>query len=152
MTTNEYNALENAAIKFLNSKRFTGRYYEILQDINSLTEASELCSRQKLSYSAISHQVRFLKGIYAEEIKSIMMAYSEIIFPEFSIKNDLNALISGPYALKIWLMRYLSLKVLKCELVDLIDFELPDGSITSQYQKIDERLFSLLINVKVTNN
>ncbi len=152
MSLNEYAVLENLAIKKINSKRFSGRYKEIVADINKLNEASDLCNRQKLTYSFVLHQVRFLKGTYNEELKNIIQNYHEIIFPDFTLKNDLNTMINGPYALKIWLLRYMCLKVVKCELSDLIDFEMKDLSVTLQYQKIDMALFNAFINVKVTNN
>lgn len=148
----EYDNLQKEAVSILNSKRFSGRYKEIVNDIKELTKASEKCNKQEITYSSVLHQVRFLKGTYNEELKTIIQSYQEIIFPDFSYKNDLNAMINGPYALKLWLIRYMCLKVLKCELNEIVNIELKEYSITQQYQEIDVLLFNAMINVKVTNN
>lgn len=148
----EYDNLQKEAVSILSSKRFSGRYKEIVNDIKELTKASEKCNKQEITYSSVLHQVRFLKGTYNEELKTIIQSYQEIIFPDFSYKNDLNAMINGPYALKLWLIRYMCLKVLKCELNEIVNIELKDYSITQQYQEIDVILFNAMINVKVANN
>ncbi len=152
LSCKEYDNLQKEVMKVLSSKRFTGRYKEIIGDIKELAKASDLCNKQEITYSSVLHQVRFLKGTYCEEIKEIIQSYQEIIFPDFSYKNDLNAMINGPYALKIWLMRYLCLKVLKCELKEIIQGNLSELSITQQYQEIDGMLFQATINVKVMSN
>jgi len=96
--------------------------------------------------------VKYLKGIYAEALKETIQTYQEIIFPDFSYKNDLNAMINGPYALKLWLIRYLCLQKLNVDLSSLINENIKNLSITQQYQKIDVILFNNILNVKVLSN
>lgn len=152
LSVKEYDILQKEVIAALSKKRFTERYKEIISDIKELSKASDLCNKQEITYSSVLHQVRFLKGTYNDELKEIIQSYQEIIFPDFTYKNDLNTMINGPYALKIWLTRYLCLRVLKCELSDVIQFDLKDLSITQQYQEIDVMLFQTFMNVKVTSN
>ena len=82
LSIKEYDSLQMEVLKILSSKRFTGRYKEIVNDIKELSEASDLCNRKEITYSSILHQVRFLKGTYNEELKIVIQAYQEIIFAE----------------------------------------------------------------------
>ena len=61
-------------------------------------------------------------------------------------------MINGPYALKMWLIRYLCIDNLSIDLCDLIKEDISSYSITRQYQEIDMLLFNKVLNVKVVNN
>jgi hypothetical protein len=95
--------------------------------------------------------VKFLKSQYAEELKDIISVYHEIIFKDFTFKNDLNAMINGTHSLKIWLVRYLCESSLNVELKDLIKVDLELLSVTRKYQEIDNILFKKIVNKKVTS-
>lgn len=149
MNQNEYEQLQQNVVKILSIKRFNGRYKEIVNDINDLKDISNQCNLQEISFSEVLHQTRFLKGKYGEELKDIIQQYNEIIFPDFTYKNDLNTIINGANSLRLWLIRYLCLKVLKTTLYDLINEDYSSFSITQQYQQIDQVIFNEFLNVKV---
>ncbi|MCI5745715.1 MAG: hypothetical protein MR270_05475 [Erysipelotrichaceae bacterium] len=141
LTIKEFDALQNEIIEQLGKRRFTSRYKEIMSSIKELNMTSLLCKEKKLSYRSALTQVRFIKGRYSEELKEIMMQYQELIFPDFNYKNDINIMINGPYVLKMWLVRYLCLKSIKCSLNEFVNIENVEDSITQQYQYIDQELF-----------
>ena len=148
VTNNEYNVLVENVIKYFSSKQFNGMYMDIIEDIKELDEASISCNKREKSFSTVMYQVKFLKSQYVEELKDTIQTYNEIIFKDFSFKNDLNAMINGPYALKMWLVRYLCLEELLIDLNDLLCNDISNLSVTRQYQEIDVLLFSKVIKNK----
>lgn len=151
LTNKEYEELICNVIK--NIKRKKNKVYNgIISDIYELDEASKMCNNKLISFSEIMYQVKYLKSIYSDALHDAMLAYQEIIFPDFSYKNDLNVMINGPYALKIWLVRYLCLEVINYNIDHLKNNEITNLSITRQYQLIDELLFNKTINEKVASN
>lgn len=152
LSNSEFEQLQNLVIKKFSSKRYQEKFKDILMDIKELDESAYLCSKKEMTYSSVMYQVKYLKGIYTEALKETIQTYQEIIFPDFSYKNDLNAMINGPYALKLWLIRYLCLQKLNVDLSSLINEDIKNLSITQQYQKIDVILFNNILNVKVLSN
>ena len=122
-------------------------YLDIIEDINDLDEVAIKCNKKEMSFSSVMYQVKFLKSQYAEELKDTIQVYNEIIFKDFSFKNDLNAMINGPYALKTWLVRYLCIDSLTIDLSELIkidmsnasDFKLLDRKVVDILNKIPEK-------------
>ena len=151
LTNKEYDELVSKVVKHFKTKKFNEMYLDIIEDINDLDEAAIKCNKKEMSFSSVMYQVKFLKSQYAEELKETIQVYNEIIFKDFSFKNDLNAMINGPYALKTWLVRYLCIDSLTIDLADLIKMDLSTFSITRQYQEIDIILFNKIVNKKVTN-
>lgn len=150
LTNNEYEELIKKVLKNIKSKK-NKNYNRIISDINELDEASKMCNNKQISFSEIMYQVKYLKSIYQDELHDVLLAYQEIIFPDFTYKNDLNAMINGPYSLKVWLVRYLCLEVLNYNVDKLNKDELNGLSITRQYQKVDEFIFNKTINEKVAS-
>lgn len=150
LSNKEFEQLLVNVINYFNSKK-NSDFKNILKDLKELDEASNLCSKKEMTYSSVMYQVKYLKGIYAEALKETIQIYQSIIFPDFSYKNDLNAMINGPYSLKLWLVRYLCLQKLSVDLSSLINENIKNLSITQQYQKIDIILFNSIINIKVNN-
>ena len=151
LTNKEYEDLVSQVIKHIKNKKFNGMYLDIIEDFNELDEAVIICNNKEKSFSSLMYQVKFLKSQYAEELKETIQVYNDIIFKDFSFKNDLNTMINGPYALKMWLVRYLCLDTLSIELSDLIKEDMSSFSITRQYQEIDIILFKKTVNKKVTS-
>lgn len=151
LTNKEYEELMSQVIKHFKSKKFNGMYVDLITDINELDEAAVQCNNKERSFSSVMYQVKFLKSKYAEQLKDTIQIYNEIIFKDFTFKNDLNAMINGPYALKIWLTRYLCIDNLTIELSELIKSDMSSYSITRQYQEIDVILFKKIANKKVTS-
>ena len=148
LSNKEYEELVAQVVKKLRSKK-NFNHKNIINDIKELEESSKLCNLKEKTYSSIMYQVRFLKSKYQDELKDIIATYQEIIFPDFSYKNDLNAMINGPYALKTWLLRYVCVSLIDFELSDLIKQDISSYSITRQYQEIDILLFKKITNIKV---
>ena len=150
LTNKEYEELVSQVIKHFKNKKFNGMYLDIIEDIEELDEAALQCNNKEKSFSSVMYQVKFLKSQYAEELKDIISVYNEIIFKDFTFKNDLNAMINGAHSLKIWLVRYLCETSLNVELKDLIKVDLEALSVTRKYQEIDNILFKKIVNKKVT--
>ena len=144
----EYDELVHQVINYFKNKKFNGMYLDVVEDIKDLEEASIQCNKREKSFSSVMYQVKFLKSQYSEEIKDTIQTYHEIIFKDFSFKNDLNAMVNGPYALKMWLVRYLCLEELTMDLEDLIKIDVSSYSVTRQYQEIDILLFRKMIKNK----
>lgn len=151
LTNKEYDELVSKVVRHFKSKKFNGMYLDIIEDINELDDAAIKCNNKEKSFSSVMYQVKFLKSQYAEELKDTIQVYNEIIFKDFSFKNDLNAMINGPYALKTWLIRYLCIDSLTIDLSDLVKIDMTSFSVTRQYQEIDIILFNKIVNKKVTN-
>lgn len=152
ISLNDYDKILISVVNKLINKKNKEIDKDILFDIKDLDESASLCSNKEMTHSEVMYQVRYLKGIYAEQLKEVIAIYQSIIFPDFSYKNDLNAMINGPYSLKIWLIRYVCLAYLKCDVDNLMNQEIKQLSITRQYQAIDIQLFNKVLNVKVLNN
>ena len=152
MSLNDYDKILISVVNKLINKKNKEIDKDILFDIKDLDESASLCSNKEMTHSEVMYQVRYLKGIYAEQLKEVIAIYQSIIFPDFSYKNDLNAMINGPYSLKIWLIRYVCLAYLKCDVDNLMNQEIKQLSITRQYQAIDIQIFNKVLNVKVLNN
>lgn len=150
LTNKEYDALQNLVIKKF-KKNNDESFNNMINDLDELDEVSYLCSINEMTYSSLLYQVKYLKGIYGNQLKEVITAYFNVIFPDFSYKNDLNTMINGPYALKLWLLRYLCLNSLSIPLNELITSSLKEESITKKYQEIDEILFNNFIKAKVNN-
>ena len=144
----EYDELVHQVIKYFKNKKFNGVYLDILEDIEELQEATVKCSNKERSFSSVMYEVKFLKSQYSEELKEIVQEYNDIIFKDFTFKNDLNTMISGPYALKMWLVRYMCLDNLNTDLSNLINIDMASFSITRQYQEIDVILFKKVMKNK----
>ena len=86
-----------------------------------------------------------------EELKETIAYYHSVIFKDFSFKNDLNILVTGARALKIWLIRYMCMDSLDIDLSELIKDDISSLNVTQQYLEIDNILFNKVINEKVTN-
>ena len=150
LTNKEYDALQNLVIKKF--KKNSGESFSnMINDLDELDEVSYLCSINEMTYSSLLYQVKYLKVVYGNQLNEVIMAYLNAIFPDFSYKNDLNTMINGPYALKLWLLRYLCLNSLNVPLNELITSSLKEENITKKYQEIDERLFNNYIKAKVNN-
>ncbi|MDY2888344.1 MAG: hypothetical protein SOU19_02120 [Candidatus Caccosoma sp.] len=150
LTNKEYDALQNLVIKKF--KKNSGESFSnMINDLDELDEVSYLCSINEMTYSSLLYQVKYLKVVYGNQLKEVIMAYFNVIFPDFSYKNDLNTMINGPYALKLWLLRYLCLNSLNVPLNELITSSLKEENITKKYQEIDEILFNNYIKAKVNN-
>lgn len=151
LSNKEYEDLVNLVIKHFKSKKFNEMYLDIIEDIEDLNESAIKCSNKEKSFSSVMYQVKFLKSQYVEELKETIQIYNDLIFKDFTFKNDLNTMINGPYALKMWLIRYLCIDNLSIDLCDLIKDDISSYSITRQYQEIDIILFRKTINKKVAN-
>lgn len=148
INNNEYNELVIQVIKKFKNNKNNEIYKDIIDDIKDLNEASILCNKREKSFSSVMYHVKFLKSQYVEEIKYAIQSYNEIIFKDFSFKNDLNAMINGPHALKMWLLRYLCLDDLSVELSEIINTDISSFSVTHQYQEIDTLLFKKVMKNK----
>ena len=151
LSNKDYEELVNLVIKHFKSKKFNEMYLDIIEDIKDLNESAIKCSNKEKSFSSVMYQVKFLKSQYVEELKETIQIYNDLIFKDFTFKNDLNTMINGPYALKMWLIRYLCIDNLSIDLCDLIKEDISSYSITRQYQEIDIILFRKTINKKVAN-
>ena len=151
LSNKDYEELVNLVIKHFKSKKFNEMYLDIIEDIEDLNESAIKCSNKEKSFSSVMYQVKFLKSQYVEELKETIQIYNDLIFKDFTFKNDLNTMINGPYALKMWLIRYLCIDNLSIDLCDLIKEDISSYSITRQYQEIDIILFRTTINKKVAN-
>lgn len=151
LSNKEYEDLVNLVIKHFKIKKFNEMYLDIIEDIEDLNESAIKCSNKEKSFSSVMYQVKFLKSQYVEELKETIQIYNDLIFKDFTFKNDLNTMINGPYALKMWLIRYLCIDNLSIDLCDLIKDDISSYSITRQYQEIDIILFRKTINKKVAN-
>lgn len=152
ITNDEFQQLQQKIIKYFSSKKNKYDYKDILNDIEELDKSSYLYSKKEMSFSSMMYQVKYLKGVYGEKIKNTIQTYQSIIFPDFSYKNDLNTLISGPYSLKLWLIRYMCLQKINFELDKLINDEIKSLTITKQYQEIDIILFKNVLDVTILSN
>ncbi len=151
LSNKDYEELVNLVIKHFKGKKFNEMYLDIIEDIEDLNESAIKCSNKEKSFSSVMYQVKFLKSQYVEELKGTIQIYNDLIFKDFTFKNDLNTMINGPYALKMWLIRYLCIDNLSIDLCDLIKDDISSYSITRQYQEIDIILFRKTINKKVAN-
>ena len=151
LTNKEYDELISKVIKYFKNKKFNAMYVDIIEDIEDLDEAVNQCNNKEKSFSSLMYQVKFLKSQYAEELKDVIMIYNEIIFKDFSFKNDLNTMINGAHSLKVWLVRYLCVDNLNIELSELIKKDLENMSVTCKYQEIDNILFKKTVNKTVTS-
>lgn len=150
ISNKEYEKLLIDVINSFNKQKYKGSYDDILSDIKELDDISLKFAKKEKSHSSMMYEVRFMKADYAEELKEVIACYHEIIFKDFSYKNDLNALINGPYSLKIWLVRFMCIDAINIDLIDLIKEDFSTLSITKQYLEIDSILFKKVINEKVT--
>jgi hypothetical protein len=144
----EYDELVHQVINYFKNRKFNEMYLDVLDDIEDLQEATTKCNNKEKSFSSVMYEVKFLKSQYVEELKYAIQTYNEIIFKDFTFKNDLNAMINGPYALKMWLIRYVCLDNLTIDLCDLINIDMSNFSVTRQYQEIDIILFKKTIKNK----
>lgn len=151
LSNKEYEELVNQVIKHFKNKKFNEMYLDILEDIEELNDATIKCNNKEKSFSSVMYEVKFLKSQYADELKDTIQVYNDIIFKDFTFKNDVNTMINGPYALKMWLVRYLCLDNLSIDLSELIKEDISSFSITRQYQEIDIVLFKKTANKKVTS-
>lgn len=151
LSNKEYGELVNQVIKHFKNKKFNEMYLDILEDIEELNDATIKCNNKEKSFSSVMYEVKFLKSQYADELKDTIQVYNDIIFKDFTFKNDVNTMINGPYALKMWLVRYLCLDNLSIDLSELIKEDISSFSITRQYQEIDIVLFKKTANKKVTS-
>ena len=151
LSNKEYEELVNQVIKHFKNKKFNEMYLDILEDIEELNDATIKCNNKEKSFSSVMYEVKFLKSQYADELKDTIQVYNDIIFKDFTFKNDMNTMINGPYALKMWLVRYLCLDNLSIDLSELIKEDISSFSITRQYQEIDIVLFKKTANKKVTS-
>lgn len=152
LSLNEYDKMLSTVVNKLINKKSKDIDKEILFEIKDLDESTSLCNNKEMTHSEIMYQVKYLKATYDEQLKEAMSIYQSIIFPDFTYKNDLNAMINGPYSLKIWLIRVVCLNYLKFDVSQIINVDFKNMSITRQYQEIDMLLFNKVLNVKVLNN
>ena len=152
LSLNEYDKILAEVVNKLMHKKSKDIDKEILFEIKDLDESTSLCNNKEMTHSEVMYQVKYLKATYDEKLKEAMSFYQSIIFPDFSYKNDLNAMINGPYSLKIWLIRVVCLNYLKFDISQQFNLDIKNMSITRQYQEIDMLLFNKVLNVKVVNN
>ena len=152
LSLNEYDKILSEVVNKLMHKKSKDIDKEILFEIKDLDESTSLCNNKEMTHSEVMYQVKYLKATYDEKLKEAMSFYQSIIFPDFSYKNDLNAMIYGPYSLKIWLIRVVCLNYLKFDISQQFNLDIKNMSITRQYQEIDMLLFNKVLNVKVVNN
>lgn len=152
LSLNEYDKILSEVVNKLMHKKSKDIDKEILFEIKDLDESTSLCNNKEMTHSEVMYQVKYLKATYDEKLKEAMSFYQSIIFPDFSYKNDLNAMINGPYSLKIWLIRVVCLNYLKFDISQQFNLDIKNMSITRQYQEIDMLLFNKVLNVKVVNN
>ena len=152
LSLNEYDKILAEVVNKLMHKKSKDIDKEILFEIKDLDESTSLCNNKEMTNSEVMYQVKYLKATYDEKLKEAMSFYQSIIFPDFSYKNDLNAMINGPYSLKIWLIRVVCLNYLKFDISQQFNLDIKNMSITRQYQEIDMLLFNKVLNVKVLNN
>ena len=152
LSLNEYDKILSEVVNKLMHKKSKDIDKEILFEIKDLVESTSLCNNKEMTHSEVMYQVKYLKATYDEKLKEAMSFYQSIIFPDFSYKNDLNAMINGPYSLKIWLIRVVCLNYLKFDISQQFNLDIKNMSITRQYQEIDMLLFNKVLNVKVVNN
>lgn len=148
LSNKEYDELVHQVIKYFKNKKFNEMYLDVLEDIEDLEDATIKCNNKEKSFSSVMYEVKFLKSQYVEELKYAIQIYNEIIFKDFTFKNDFNTMINGPYALKMWLIRYICLDNLTIDLCDLIINDMSSFSVTRQYQEIDIILFKKAIKSK----
>lgn len=144
----EYDELVHQVVKYFKTKKFNEMYLDVLEDIEALDDATIKCSNKEKTFTSVMYEVKYLKSQYVEELKYTVQTYNDIIFKDFTFKNDLNTMISGPYALKMWLIRYMCLENLTIDLSELIKVDMSSFSITRQYQEIDIILFNKVIKNK----
>ena len=151
MNNNNYEKLLSNVVKNFKSRKYKGIYDDVLSDIEELDEANNLYTQKKKSHSSLMYEVRMIKADFAEELKETIAYYHEVIFKDFSFKNDLNILVTGARSLKIWLIRYMCMDCLVVDLSELIKDDISSLNVTQQYLEIDNILFNKVINEKVTN-
>lgn len=137
LSLNEYDKILSEVVNKLMHKKSKDIDKEILFEIKDLDESTSLCNNKEMTHSEVMYQVKYLKATYDEKLKEAMSFYQSIIFPDFSYKNDLNAMINGPYSLKIWLIRVVCLNYLKFDISQQFNLDIKNMSITRQYQEID---------------
>lgn len=146
---NEYDEFLNLTIKKLNGKKYGGRYNNIINSIKEFDKTFIKYNNKEISYSSIMYQVKYLKSLYNEELKEAILNYQEIIFPDFTGKNEINSIINSPLNLKIWFLRYLCLKIINCNLIEIVKNDLMESSITNKYHELDTILFKSALKSKV---
>ena len=147
----QYDQLLLTASKKLNSKKYEGKYNDLLYDLKELEQSIKKYNEKEMSFSTIMYQVRYLKNLYNDVLKETILAYQEIVIPDFSYKSDTLSCITSPFSLKLWFLRYMCLQIVNKNLTQIINKPLKEQSITNKYYEIDTLLCEAALNNKVLN-
>lgn len=148
---NEYDKLLIMASKKLSSKKYEGQYKELLYDLKELEQSILKYNEKEMSFSTIMYQVRYLKNLYSDILKDTILAYQEVVLPDFSYKGDVLSCITSPFSLKVWMLRFMCLTIINKNLSLIIKEPLKEKSMTNKYYEIDSILCEMALKNKVTN-
>ena len=149
LTMAQYDDFLKAAVKKVSSKKYEGRYNLIINSIKEFEVKLKEYNEKQISFNTIMYQVKFYKGMHLEELKEAVNSYQSIVFPDFNGKNEIGSTINSPMSLKVWFLRYLCLKIVNTDLINVVKSELKETTITNKYNEIDMILFKQALKSKV---
>lgn len=146
---NQYDEFLKVALKKVSGKKYEGKYNDIVNNIKEFEKKANEYNEKKISYNTIMYEVKYLKNVYNEELKEAITNYQNIIFPDLVSKNDVGSIINSPFNLKVWFLRYLCIKIINTDLINIIKSELTSNTITNKYNELDTILFKSALKSKV---
>lgn len=149
LTMAQYDEFLKAAIKKVSSKKYEGRYNLIINSIKEFEVKLKEYNEKQISFNTIMYQVKFYKGMHLEELKEAVNSYQSIVFSDFNGKSEIGSTINSPMSLKVWFLRYLCLKIVNTDLINVVKSELKETTITNKYNEIDMILFKQALKSKV---